>query len=54
MKSMGVAYEKNSKKNFKIAESDVSKGSVAQMNIKNLMMCIQNYEDAIEQGDLNL
>jgi len=54
MKEMGVAYEKNSKKNFKIAESEVSKGSVAQMNIKNLMLCIENYEEAIDQGDLNI
>ena len=29
MKEMGVAYQKNVKKNFKINESEVSQGSVA-------------------------
>ena len=33
MKSMGVAYKKNIKKNYKIAESEVSRSSVAKMDI---------------------
>jgi hypothetical protein len=33
MKSMGVAYNKKVKKNHKIAESDVTRGSVARMDI---------------------
>jgi len=33
MKEMGVAYQKNVNKNFKINESDVSKTSIAKMDI---------------------
>lgn len=33
MKEMGVAYQKNVKKNVKIMESEVSQKSVAQMDI---------------------
>lgn len=54
MKEMGVAYSKNVKKNYKIAESDVSKGSIAQMDIRNIMASINNYEEAIDQGDLDI
>ena len=54
MKEMGVAYQKNIKKNLKIAESEVSKGSVAQMDIQNMMLHIESYEEAINQGDLNI
>ena len=40
MKEMGVAYQKNVKKNVKIAESEVSQKSFAQMDIQNLMLNI--------------
>ena len=51
---MGVAYQKNVKKNYKIAESEVSKGSVAQMDIRNLMLNIESYEEAVDQGVIDL
>lgn len=54
MKEMGVAYQKNVKKNFKIAESEVSRGSVAQLDIQNLMLNIESYEEAIDQGSLDI
>jgi hypothetical protein len=44
MQSMGVAYKKNVKKNYKIAESEVTRGSVASMDITNVMSHIESYE----------
>ncbi len=37
MKTMGVAYNKKVKKNHKIAESEVSRASVARMDIQNVL-----------------
>lgn len=54
MKSMGVAYNKKVKKNHKIAESDVTRGSVARMDIQNVLLHIETYEEAVDKGDLNL
>lgn len=54
MKEMGVAYQKNVKKNVKIAESEVSQKSVAQMDIQNLMLNIETYEEAINDGALDI
>ena len=54
MRGMGVTYSKNVKKNFKIAESDVTRASVAEMDIRNVMMHIDTYEQAIEQGELDI
>ena len=51
---MGVAYKKNIKKNYKIEESEVTRGSVAKMDIINVMSHIESYEDQIEKGDLNI
>ncbi len=42
------------KKNTKIAESDVTRASVAQMDIQNVMVHIETYEQAIETGDLDI
>ena len=54
MQSMGVAYKKNVKKNYKIAESEVTRGSVAKMDITNVMSHIESYEEEIAKGDLNI
>lgn len=54
MQSMGVAYKKNVKKNYKIDESEVTRGSVARMDINNVMSHIESYEEEIEKGDLNI
>jgi hypothetical protein len=54
MKTMGVAYNKKVKKNHKIAESEVSRASVARMDIQNVLVHIETYEEAIEKGDLNI
>mmetsp|Transcript_1020 Transcript_1020/g.1854 ORF Transcript_1020/g.1854 Transcript_1020/m.1854 type:complete len:162 (-) Transcript_1020:278-763(-) len=54
MKEMGVSYQKNVKKNMKISESEVSRDSVAQMDIRNVMTHIESYEEAVAGGDLNL
>jgi hypothetical protein len=54
MKEMGVAYQKNVKKNVKIAESEVSQKSFAQMDIQNLMLNIETYEEAINDGALDI
>lgn len=54
MKEMGVAHKKSVQKNQKISESDVSKGSVAQTDIRNLMAHIESYEEAIEKGELDI
>jgi hypothetical protein len=54
MKNMGVAYNKKVKKNHKIAEADVTRGSVARMDIQNVLVHIETYEKAIENGDLNI
>ena len=54
MKVMGVAHKKSVQKNFKIAESEVSKGSVAKMDIRNLMAHIDSYEEAIDKGELDI
>ena len=51
---MGVAYKKNVKKNYKIDESEVTRGSVARMDITNVMSHIESYEEEIEKGDLNI
>lgn len=39
---------------MKIAESDVSKGSVAKMDIRSLMAHIDSYEEVINQGELDI
>jgi len=54
MKEMGVAYKKNVNKNFKINESEVSKKSIAKMDIELILSHINEYESAIEGGDLNI
>ena len=54
MKEMGVAHKKSIQKNQKIAESEVSQGSVAKMDIRNLMAHIDSYEEAIAQGELDI
>lgn len=54
MKRMGVSHKKSVQKNTKIAESEVSKGSVAQTDIQNLMASINAYEQAIEAGELDI
>jgi ADP-dependent phosphofructokinase/glucokinase len=54
MQQMGVAYRKNVNKNVKISESDVSKSSIAKMDIGLILSHIENYEKAIADGDLNL
>jgi hypothetical protein len=54
MKEMGVAYQKNINKNFKIAESEVNKASIAKMDIKLILSHIDNYEAAVADGDLNI
>ena len=51
---MGVAYKKNVNKNFKINESEVSKKSIAKMDIELILSHINEYESAIEGGDLNI
>ena len=51
---MGVAYQKKVNKNVKIAESEVTKSSIAKMDIQSIMMHIEDYEKAIASGDLNL
>ena len=54
MKKMGVAYQKKINKNFKIAESDVTKGSIAKMDINSIMTHIEQYETAVAGGDLDI
>jgi len=54
MKEMGVAHQKNVKKNVKIAESEVTQKSVAQMDIQNLMLNIETYEEAINDGVIDI
>ena len=44
MKEMGVAYQKNVNKNFKIKESEVSKTQLAKMDIELILNHIENYE----------
>ena len=41
---MGVAYQKNVNKNFKIKESEVSKTQLAKMDIELILNHIENYE----------
>mmetsp|Transcript_30642 Transcript_30642/g.47012 ORF Transcript_30642/g.47012 Transcript_30642/m.47012 type:complete len:166 (+) Transcript_30642:794-1291(+) len=54
MKQMGVNHKKHVKKNVKIAESDVTRASVGSMDIQNVMMHIETYEQAIENGDVDI
>ena len=54
MKEMGVAHKKSIQKNVKIAESEVSQGSVAKMDIRSLMAHIDSYEEVINQGELDI
>lgn len=51
---MGVAYKKNVNKNVKISENEVSKASIAKMDIALILSHIENYEKAIAEGDLNI
>lgn len=41
MQQMGVAYQKNVNKNVKISEQEVSKASIAQMNIEIILAHIE-------------
>ena len=41
MQQMGVAYKKNVNKNVKISEQEVSKASIAQMNIEAILNHIE-------------
>lgn len=52
MQQMGVAYKKNVNK--KISENEVSKASIAKMDIGLILSHIENYEAAIDGGDLNI
>ena len=54
MKEMGVAHKKSVQKNVKIAESEVSKGSVAQTDIRNVMEHIDIYEAAVASGEFDI
>ena len=54
MKEIGATYKKNTKKYSKIDENEVSKELISQMNIDNLMILIENYENAIDKGDLSI
>ena len=54
MKQMGVAYQKNVKKNVKINENEVTKSSIAKMDIQMILTHINDYERAINDGDLNI
>jgi hypothetical protein len=54
MKAMGVAYKKNVNKNFKIAENEVSKGSVGRLDIHKILSEIENNEKLINQGELDI
>ena len=49
-----MGHRKKVKKIHKIDESEVSVGSVAKLDIKNLMFNIENYEEAVRQGDFDL
>ena len=49
-----MGHRKKVQKNHKIDESEVSVGSVAKLDIKNLMFNIENYEEAVRQGDFDL
>jgi hypothetical protein len=54
MKKMGVSCKKNIKKNFKIAESEVTRASVANMDIKKVMEHIETYEALMGSGELSI
>lgn len=54
MKEMGVAYQKNVKKNHKISESEVTKTSIAKMDIELILQHVDHYEKAVAAGDLNI
>ena len=41
-------HEKKVQKNQRIDESEVSAGSIAKIDIKNLMFNIENYEEAVK------
>ena len=43
-----MGHQKKVQKNHKIDESEVSVGSVAKLDIKNLMFNIENYEEAVK------
>ena len=49
-----MGHRKKVQKIHKIDESEVSVGSVAKLDIKNLMFNIENYEEAVRQGDFDL
>lgn len=49
-----MGHRKKVQKIHKIDESEVSAGSVAKLDIKNLMFNIENYEEAVRQGDFDL
>lgn len=51
MKAMGVAYQKNVNKNYKIAETDVSRGSVGKIDIAKVLSQIEQHERSIEAGE---
>lgn len=54
MSNMGVGIEKVRKNQTKIKESDVTKESIAQMDIEQLQEHILDYEDEVASYDLSL
>lgn len=54
MTDLGVGVEKNTKKEEKIMESEVTKEAIAQMNIKQLVHHIDDYEEEVASYDLSV
>ena len=54
MNDQGVLYKKNVQKKVAISEREVKMSSIAQMDIEVIHVHIQNYEKALNEGDLNI
>lgn len=49
-----MLYKKNVQKKVAILEREVKMSSIAQMDIEVIHVHIQNYENALNEGDLNI
>jgi U3 small nucleolar RNA-associated protein 14 len=54
MSHIGLAHKKSITNNYKIDEESVQAGSIAKIDIANVLNSIEMYELAVDQGELDI
>ena len=54
MNHIGLLHKKTVQNNFKIDEAEVSAKKIFKVDIARILMAIEEYENAIDKGELDI